>query len=436
MSDAKNTLDPVPAEGIGGWTFTGLALGVGLLAGLVVWSLNTRIDGAVVAPGMVGLETDRQVVQHLEGGIVANILVREDQAVTRGQVLLELDTTQDQTELNATASQIANLTVRRARLTAELDGAEFPPADLGLAITETTRAIIAAEWRLFRNRSESRHAEAALLETRRQALAAQIDGLRSQSHSLTADMALTEEELTSVISLHDKGLVPVTRLLEVRRSKLDIDAGLSGNAAQIKSLQAQIAEVDSQLRSARATTAEEIAINLAETDQQLRELRERRASLWDRVQRSRVTAPGEGRILNLAVHTRGGVIAPGQPIMEIVPVQEDTILTANIPVTEIDRVMPGQEAIVRFTAFNLGQTPELQGQVRSVSADTLTDPATGNPYYSAEIMLSEAELARLGGQELVPGMPANVHITTGERLVASYLSRPLVDAFAETFRDE
>lgn len=436
MPDAQQNESALPADRIGAWVMFGLLTGCAMLAGIGVWSLNTRVDGAVIAPGMVGLETDRQLVQHLEGGIVSEILVREDQPVRRGDTLITMDTTQDQAELNANASQLANLTIRRERLRAELGETGFDPDMPRIGASDTLYAIIAAERQLFDNRRAARAADAALLQTRRQALEAQIVGLQAQDASLTADRALTAEELQSIQHLHDKGLTPVSRLLEVRRRALEIEAGLSGNAAQVESLRAQIAEVDSQLDGARATLREELAVNLAEIDQQLRELHEIRTTLQDRVRRSRILAPRDGRILNLAAHTKGGVIAPGQTVMEIVPVQEKEVLLANVPVTEIDRIAPGMPATVRLTAFNRNRTPELEGRIRTVSADTLTDAATGVPYYSAEIELTAEERARLDGQELVPGMPVEVMISTGERLVVSYLSRPLSDAFSATFRDE
>lgn len=436
MRKSGKNQNAAPEDRMTGWTFFGLIIGIGMLGGMAAWSLTTRIDGAVIAPGMVGLETDRQVIQHLEGGIIAEILVEEGQPVKRGQVLVELDTTRDQADLNATISQITTLTVRRARLLAELNQKSFPDA-AQLQISATgIEDIVAAERQLFDTRAASVTANADLLRTRKQALVAQISGLESQSLSLEADLELTQEELVSIRSLHEKGLVPVTRLLDVRRNILNLDAGLSGNAAQTKSLRAQVIEIDSELASSMARRYEEIALNLTETEQSLRELKEQHITLKDQVRRSRIVAPHDGRILNLAFHTQGGIISPGQAVMEIVPVQEQLVLLANIPVTEIDRVTPGQSATVQLTAFNVNQTPELEGLVKSVSADTLIDPATNIPYYSAEIELTKAEIDRLDGQELLPGMPANVLITTGERLVASYISRPLRDSFSSAFRDE
>ncbi|MEX0364865.1 MAG: HlyD family type I secretion periplasmic adaptor subunit [Ruegeria sp.] len=424
----------LPNDRTAGWTVFGLIVSVGLLGGLAAWSMKTSIDGAVIAPGMVGLETSRQVVQHLEGGIISEILVREDERVARGQVLVELDTTQDQAELNAATSQLTTLTVRQARLAAELEQVDFPSEQL--SSLNGVEDIILAESRLFANRAASAQANTELLQARRKALEAQINGLLSQNLSLEADMELTQEELASITPLQQKGLLPITRVLEVRRNILNIEAGLSGNAAQIESLWSQIAEVDSELSSAEAARREQISADLAEVDQQLRELRERRVALNDRLRRSKVVAPRDGKILNLAFHTQGGVVAPGQVLLEIVPVEENTVLMANIPVTEIDRVATGQEATVRLTAFNLNEAPELQGKIATVSADTLTDPATNIPYYSAEIAIEAAEFDRLGDLQLVPGMPADVMISTGERRVSSYLTRPIYSAYSRTFRDE
>ncbi|KIC08962.1 hypothetical protein RA19_16795 [Leisingera sp. ANG-M1] len=427
---------PEPTGSTRGWTLFGLAVSTAMLGGLLAWSLSTRIDGAVIAPGTVGLQTSRQVIQHLEGGILAGIRVRENQQVAAGQVLAELDTTQDQAELNAANSQFASLTLRQARLKAERAQSGTPDFSVPLPPVAGTADILAAETGLFEKRTASARAETALLQARRAALAAQISGLTSQNRALQADLALTRDELATIETLEAKGLVPVTRLLEVRRSILNLEAAISGNAAQTESLHAQIAEADSELTRNTARWQEEISVSLAETGQQLRELQEQRTSLQDRIRRSRITAPRAGRVLNLAFHTAGGVIAPGQPLLEIVPVQDETVLTASIRVTDIDRVAAGQPARVRLTAFSGNQTPELHGEVKTLSADTLTDPATGQPYYSAEITVAAAEWRRLGGQPLVPGMPADVMISTGERLAATYLTRPLQDAFSGAFRDD
>lgn len=427
---------PEPNARTRGWTLFGLMVSAGMLGGILAWSLHTRIDGAVIAPGKIGLETNRQVVQHLEGGILADIRVRDGQQVKRGQVLAELDTTRDQAELNAANSQIAALILQLARLDAERTQAEAPDFSAPLPQVEGLSDLIASETHLFKKRAASASAGTALLQARRAALAAQVAGFVSQSKALQADLELTREELTAVETLEAKGLVQITRLLEVRRSILNLEAAISGNAAQTQSLHAQIAEADSELASNAANRQEEISASAAETGQRLRELQEGRKALQDRIRRSRITAPFDGRVLNLAFHTTGGVIAPGQALLEIVPVQENAILTASVPIGDIDRVAIGQEARVLLTAFNGNRTPELLGQVKSVSADTLIEPTSGQPYYSAEITIASAEWDKLDGQSLVPGMPADVMISTGERSAASYLIRPLQDTFAATFRDD
>ena len=432
MRNAKTT----PADGIGKWVFYGTAIMGLMLGGLGYWSFATRIDGAIVAPGMVALETDRQTVQHLEGGIIYDIHVSEDDAVKQGQVLVSLDTTRDQADLNALSSQIATLTVRKARLQAELNEQDFLSAASGFDQNDDLREIFASEAQLFESRAMAKAANIAQLETQKAALLAQVAGLRSQIKSQKANQELTQEELQTVSVLNEKGLANVTRLLQVRRAALDIDASLSTSTAQIDSVQAQIAEVESVLISNAATSREEISTELSDVSQRLREALERQTTVQDRIARSKILAPLDGRVLNLGFHTKGGVVAPGQAIMDIVPVAEQPILMANIPVTEIDRIVPGQDARVRLTAFNFNQTPELNGSVKWVSADTISDPVSGAIYYSAEVEVQAEEFAKIDGNELVPGMPVEVLVSTGERLVISYLSRPIRDAMSKTFRDE
>ncbi|MDA7965352.1 HlyD family type I secretion periplasmic adaptor subunit [Ruegeria sp.] len=432
MRDKKTT----PTDRIGLWVFFSLLIMSLAVGGLGYWSMTTRIDGAIIAPGMVALETDRQRVQHLEGGIIYEIHVSEDDAVQQGQILVTLDTTRDQAELNALTSQIALLSVRKARLQAELNGDDFLARAAEFEETGNTREIFAGEAQLFESRAVAKRANIAQLETQKQALVAQVAGLRSQIKSQKANQELTQEELETVAGLHEKGLANVTRLLQVRRTALDLEAGLSLNVAQIDSVQAQIAEVESALVSSAATSREEVSAELTQISQQLREALERQTTAHDRIARSQILAPLDGRVLNLGFHTKGGVIAPGQAIMDIVPVAEQPVLMANIPVTEIDRVVPGQEARVRLTAFNYNQTPELDGSVKWVSADTISDPVTGAVYYSAEVEVSTDEFAKIQDKDLVPGMPVEIMVSTGERLVASYLSRPIRDAMSRTFRDE
>lgn len=432
MRNAKTA----PADGIGKWVLLGTAIMGLMVGGLGYWSVATRIDGAIVAPGMVALETDRQTVQHLEGGIIYEIHVSEDDAVKQGQVLVSLDTTREQAELNALSSQIATLTVRKARLQAELANLDFLSFASEFDHSEDIREIFESEAQLFESRAMAKAANIAQLETQKDALLAQVAGLRSQIKSQEANQRLTQEELETVSVLNDKGLANVTRLLQVRRAALDIEASLSTNTAQIDSVRAQIAEVESALISNAATSREEVSTELSDVSQRLREVLERKTTAQDRIARSQILAPLDGRVLNLGFHTKGGVVAPGQAIMDIVPVAEQPILMANIPVTEIDRVVPGQDARVRLTAFNFNQTPELNGSVKWVSADTLSDPATGAVYYSAEVEIQSEEFAKIEDNELVPGMPVEVLVSTGERLVISYLSRPIRDAMSKTFRDE
>lgn len=429
----------LPSDRMFGWIAFGGLLSLLMLGGIGTWSMFTKIDGAVIAPGLVAPEFNRKTVQHLEGGIVEKILVREGDYVETGQPLIRLGNTQDRSELDIVRDRLANLTARRARLQTELDGSDMIhlPGSVAIRLGETKIGeIVSNEEQLFVARRDSRKANETLLERRAAALTAQIQGLKKQSASLREELKLTREETSTLEPLLKRRLVPVTRVLEVRRSLSRLQSQISGTEAQSQSLAAQVEENRAQLAQQMATFREDTAAQLASAQAEIHSLVEQKVAIDDRLKRRLIVAPQSGRVLNLGFHTTGGVITPGQSVMEIVPVDDRLVLLARVPVTEVERVFPDQSAIVRFTAFNRNTTPELQGTIESVSADTLIEPETGLPYYSAKVRLSETERAKLDGEELVAGMPAEVLISTGERLVASYLMRPLADSYSRTFRDE
>jgi len=230
--------------------------------------------------------------------------------------------------------------------------------------------------------------------------------------------------------------VRMPRILEVRRKIARLRSQLAASAGEQLSLQAQIEETHAEAAENRARFRESAASRLIEVQAEIAELEERRSALRDRLNRRDVKAPQSGRVFNLAVHSEGAVVASGDPLMEIVPVNDDLVLRARVPATDVERVLPGLAATVRLIAFNRNTTPELVGTVETVAADALLDEQSDGAFYTATVRLGAEQLARLDGQSLTPGMPAEVLIRTGERLVASYLMRPLVDSYARTFRDE
>ncbi len=428
-----------PADRVGGWILFGVLMALGSVGAMGAWAATTSVDGAVVAPAKIVVETNRKAVQHFEGGIVRRILVKEGDRVGQGEVLIQLDRTRDRAELVALTDRLVDLNARRARLLAELKEEkhiDWPETILFRAQEPRVAAVIDAHQRLFRSGHAAREAEAKLLKKRAVALGARIDGLARQAESLRNELALNAKENDLLTPLLEKSLVRMPRMLEVRRKMARLESQLARGEGETLSLMAQIEETEAEGAENRARFREEKAARLIEVQAEIAELEEQEAALRDRLTRRDVRAPYTGRVFNLAVHSEGAVIASGDPLMEIVPANDDLVLRARVPAVDVERVLPGLSATVRLVAYNRNTTPELAGTVERVAADAQLDGATEDAFYTATVRLGADQLARLEGLSLTPGMPAEVLIRTGERLVMSYLMRPLADSYARTFRDE
>ena len=421
------------------WALLGLLVALAVPGGVGLWAATTNIDGAVLAKAQVVVETDRKTVQHLEGGIVREILVKEGDLVQAGDLLFRLDATQDESAMIALQDRLADLAARRARLHADLAGSEaiaWPVSVESRAKEPRIAAVLAAQEQLFTSRRAARESDLAFFAKRSAALRARIDALRQQSAALRKELALTAEEDAVLTELDAKRLATLSQVLEVRRNLARVRSRLAAQSGEISSLEAQIEEVAAQRARGEARFRQETAVDLSGVQAEIAQLEERRTALRDRLARREVRAPQTGRVFNLAVHTRGGVVASGAPLMEIVPLHDDLVLRARVPASEVERVAPGSRATVRLVAFNHNTTPELTGTVETISADAKVDADSGDSFYAASVRLGAQELARLGGKALTPGMPAQVLIRTGERLAASYFLRPLADSYARAFRDE
>ena len=447
MSDAKHkTSDhakatpPEPvSEHIIGTILLGLTVALGLIGGMVFWSMTARIDGAIIAPAKFEVEGSRKTVQHLEGGIVSRIAVKEGELVAAGQTLIHLDRTAARAELDIVRNRHVGLLVRRARLEAALDGArdfDLPATALARADEPALAAAIDTERRLLAASLEAQQASADLTDRRVAALRAQIDGLAQQKTSALHELGLIEEARVNLSSLLEQQLVQADRVLTLQRDMAQLEGSVSGAEAQAISLDAQILEARAQHEQTVATERGAVAEELSQVQSELQSLQEQAVILQDRLVRNTITSPYAGRVLNLAVKTEGAVIAPGAPVMEVVPIDEDLILNARIDSTDVERIAVDQSARIRLTAFNQNVTPELTGHVVSVSADVLVDPDSGQAFYKAKIALPPDQLALVDDVTLKPGMPAEVLVSTGDRLAASYLLRPLRDAYQRSFRDE
>lgn len=416
----------------------GLLTLVVLVGGFGYWSVASTISGAIVASGRIEVEQSRQIVQHPDGGVVADILVQEGDDVEAGRVLIRLDGALLGSELAITEGQLFEVLARRARLEAERDDEPeitFPDDLLALAADRPEVAEqIEGQRRLFAARADTLARTVEQLSRRREQTLAQIDGIAAQSDALTRQLSLINEELANQQSLLEKGLAQAPRVLALQRE----EARLSGQVGELAAGRAQaegrVTELDLEALRLSAQRREEASEQLRDIGSQELELAERRRALTERVARLEIRAPVSGKVLGLQVTTPQSVLRPADPVAYIIPQDRPLVIATQIMPINIDEVHVGQEVRLVFPAFSARTTPELLGQVSLVSADALTDSATNATYYRAEITLAPSEAERLG-QTLLPGMPVDAFIQTGARTPLAYLVKPFTDYFARAFRE-
>ena len=410
-----------------------------LVGGFGAWSVLTTITGAVVAPGQLEVEQNRQVVQHPDGGVVEAILVAEGDTVTAGQPLIRLDGTQLQTELVIVEGQLYELLARRGRLEAERDDATeitFPAELVTLAKTRDDAAgLMEGQRRLFEARRDTLARQTEQLGKRASQTTSQIEGIDAQKAALTSQLALIREETASVQKLFDKGLAQQSRLLSLEREEARLQGQVGELSASRASSEGRVTELELEVLRLAAARREEANTQLRDIGFRELELVERRAALVERITRLVITAPVEGIVLGLAVTTPRSVLRPAEPVLYLVPQDRPLVIMARVSPVHIDEVRAGQPARLHFSAFNNRTTPELMGTVVLVSADALTDERTGATYYRAEILPDPGEVAKLVGLTLVPGMPVEAYIKTGERTPLAYLIKPFTDYFTRAFRE-
>ena len=425
-------------DGLGLYVWAGLLILVGLVSGLVGWSLSARLDGAVVVPGTFSVESSRKTIQHLEGGIISEILVGEGERVRAGQALLRLDSTLDRASLGVVESQLDALLARRARLLAESRGDEeidFPRDLTSRQGDPDILAIVAGEQELFAARRVSRAGAAGLTQQRILRFREEIAGLQAQRASNRKEIELVDRELVGLRNLYDKGYATLPRLLALERQAERIRGLVAEHNADIARARNGIEELKLERIQADQDFREAATVELRQVEPQIAGLRERRVAAAQRLKRIEIVAPQDGIVVGIQVNTIGGVIAPGEAILDLLPVGEDLIIEARIPSEDIDRVSRGQASRVRLTAFDQATTPEVPATVLSVSADSFSDEISGARYYNARIRLEDKSGWAAAGIELVPGMPAEVFIQTGTRTALSYFVRPLTDRLTRAFTE-
>ncbi len=403
------------------------------------WAATSNLAGAVIAPAMIVVDTNLKKVQHLTGGVVGEIRVRDGASVEAGDVVMRLDETVTRANLGIVTRQIDELGGRRARLIAERDLAgsiAFPADLLARAGGEPDiAAILHGERLVFDARRSARVGQKAQLRERIAASRQELEGLAAQLASTDKQNKLIVEELKGVEDLFRRNLVPVTRISPLQREAARLEGARGQIVASAAQGKAKIAETELQIIQIDADMRTEVLRELREIDGKLAELGERKIAAEDQLKRIDIRAPQAGIVHQLSVNTVGGVIAAGETVMLIVPQSEALGIEGKVAPQDIDQVAAGQPAVVRLSALNARTTPELMGTITRVSAELTKDPQTGASHFTVRVDLPRAELDRLGPHRLVPGMPAEVHIQTGERMALSYLLKPLTDQFARTFKE-
>ncbi|MBL4606982.1 MAG: HlyD family type I secretion periplasmic adaptor subunit [Pseudomonadales bacterium] len=406
-----------------------------------VWAFWAPIGGAALAPGVVVVKSHSKTVQHLEGGIVKHLAVREGDRVNRGDVLIELDNTQSAGELAIVEGKSITLNAEEARLLAERDGPASVVylSDWASATDERVAGAIQWQNQIFLARLSSQVGQKKVLAQRIEQLRSQETGLEQLKKSKQRLIVSYEEEVADLNALLKEGFADKSRLREFERSLVQTGGDIADLNARIAGIKIKIGETQLEVIQVETEFQEKVADRLGKAQSDLFELDERVRVLTDRVRRVSIVAPVDGMVVGLAVHTEGGVIAPGSALMEIIPIGESLMVEAEVQPVDIDRVKVGMIAEVRFSAFNRNSTPVLEGEVLTLSADRLVDEQTGAPYYLARITLtpeSHASLEQLDDIILQPGMPAEVLIKTGDRTFFEYLSKPFSNMFARAFIED
>lgn len=411
-----------------------LVLGVGL------WSVKTQIAGAVIASGRIQVEANRQVIQHPQGGVVGLINVVDGDIVQAGDILLRFDDSQLKSELAIVESQYFELLARKALFEAERDNQPVLTYDVEL-ITQSQKdanihALMNGQLNLFNARRVSLVNQQEQLAEQKIQLGRQIEGVEAQITANQSQISLLEQELKDAQSLLDKGLIQASRVLALRREQARIAGQIGSLIADLGRLKAGINGVNIQLVQLDTTRREKSIENLRDIGYRTLELSEKRAAILQRLSRLDVRAPMTGTVYGNQVFALQSVIQAAQPMMYIIPNDLPLVIQAQIDVVHIDQVYIGQDATLNFASFSQRTTPQIFGKVTKISADVFTDQVTGFNYYQVELLPKQGEITKLGGLELLPGMPVEAFLKTNERSTLTYLVKPVTDYFNKAFRED
>jgi HlyD family type I secretion membrane fusion protein len=425
--------------GAGRHIWLGIITLVLMIGGIGGWSAFANIAGAVVSVGQLKVETNRQVVQHLDGGVVTELMVKEGDTVLAGDVLLRLDGKLLRGELAIVEGQFYEVLARTARLKAvrdDVDMPEFSDELLNAADNPAVQSLVDGQMRLHRARQQTVRGEKEQLRERQSQIGEEIEGSSAQQTALDMQISLIGQELEVQQGLLAKGLTQAGRVLALQRESARLNGERGSQVANIARLKGQISEIELQLIGARSTRVEEAITQLRDLEVNESELRERRSSLLETLDQLDIKAPRPGVVIGLTVHALRSVVRAAEPILYVVPSDVKLVIETKIQANNIDQVYPGQEARLRFSAFSARTTPDVAGKVEKISPDVFQDENTGASYYTAQLTFTKEGLRALGDVELVAGMPVEAYIQTNVRTPFSYFLKPLTDYFNKALREE
>ncbi len=414
---------------------------IGFLGGFLVWATMVPLAEAAIAPGIIKVEGSRRTIQHLEGGIIREILVRDGDHVTAGQVLMRLDDTQSGSTTESTRANRWALMAQDARLQAEIqnqDSIAFPPELLDAMRTDTRAAdAVLGQKILFESRQTNLHSQVTILQARIEQAQHQIQSGRAQMQALTRQVALIRDEMQSVEELLRLGLERRPRLLALQRTEASLVGNLDDIQAQMARYESQANEARGQIQQLGFQRIQEASLEIRDVRAKLIETEERLRAVSDVSRRREIVAPEDGTILNAKFFTIGAVVRPGDAVFDLAPERDRLIAEVNVQPHDIDIVHIGQNAEARLPAFKQRLVSEIRGEVIFVAPDITIDDRTRQSYYRVQVRLSEEEMARLPPElRLIPGMPVEVHINAGSRTFMQYLLQPMIDSFSRAFKEQ
>jgi HlyD family secretion protein len=435
-----NPTEPDPRRAIRRLNLIGFAAIALLVGGIGSWAATTQISGAVIAPGVLVVESNVKKVQHPTGGVVGQIFIREGSVVEEGQIVMRLDDTVTRATLGVVVSQLNELAAREARLLAEREDAEVvtfekefmdrAAADRGITVA------IAGEEKLFESRKRGRTGQRSQLRERIAQTQEEITGLLSQKKAKESEIKFVGEELVGVSQLYKQNLISIQRYMGLQRDQARLNGEHGQLVAAIARARARISETELQILQLDQDFRTEVLKDLRDAQGKIAELQERKTAAEDQLKRVDIRAPQAGIVHQLSVHTVGGVIGNGETLMQIVPAADKLLVEAKVAPQDIDQVAPGAKATVRIMAGNQRTMPDISTHVTLIGADLTKEKEQPNvAYYVVRLAVAPEEAQRLDQLKLVPGMPAEVFIQTRERTPLDYLLKPLTEQLARTFRE-